>query len=325
MKKLLTISLVLLLTAMTIFASGAKESSGEKTYKIGVSKLLTHPALDAIAQGISDYMATTDIAYEIREENANGDISTCASIAALFKEEKVDVAVGIATPTSQAIFNALPNTLQVYSSVTDPVSAGLTDNDLVCGVSDMVPVATHLELILKLTNAKAIGMVYTSSEANGISLMEAMKAACDRANVKLVTVAVSNSAEVRVAAQSIIDRVDAMYVATDNTVVSAITALSDVCIGAKVPLFSADTTSSFDTDVLLAGGFDYYKSGLLTGQLIEKVIKGTKPTDIGMTLLDEASLELYINLDVASKLGISIPEDMKTNASYIIQDGKNIK
>lgn len=325
MKKLLTISLVLLLTAMTIFASGAKESSGEKTYKIGVSKLLTHPALDAIAQGISDYMATTDIAYEIREENANGDISTCASIAALFKEEKVDVAVGIATPTAQAIFNALPNTLQVYSSVTDPVSAGLTDNDLVCGVSDMVPVATHLELILKLTNAKAIGMVYTSSEANGISLMEAMKAACDSSNVKLVTVAVSNSAEVRVAAQSIIDRVDAMYVATDNTVVSAITALSDVCIGAKVPLFSADTTSSFDTDVLLAGGFDYYKSGLLTGQLIEKVIKGTKPTDIGMTLLDEASLELYINLDVASKLGISIPEDMKTNASYIIQDGKNIK
>lgn len=116
-----------------------------------------------------------------------------------------------------------------------------------------------------------------------------------------------------------------MYVATDNTVISAITALSDVCIAAKVPLFSADTTSSFDTDVLLAGGFDYYKSGLLTGQLIEKVIKGTKPTEIGMTLLDEASLELYINLDVADKLGITIPEDMKANAAYLIKDGKNIK
>ncbi|MDD7255462.1 ABC transporter substrate-binding protein [Bullifex porci] len=325
MKKLLTIALLILLTVSTIFASGAKEETGPKTYKIGVSKLLTHPALDAIAQGISDYMATTDIPYEIKEENANGDISTCASIAALFKEEKVDVAVGIATPTAQAIFNALPNTLQVYSSVTDPVSAGLTGNDLVCGVSDMVPVATHLELIEKLTGSKTVGMVYTSSEANGISLMEAMKAAAEAAGVKLITVAVANSAEVRVAAQSIIDRVDAMYVATDNTVISAITALSDVCIAAKVPLFSADTTSSFDTDVLLAGGFDYYKSGLLTGQLIEKVIKGTKPTEIGMTLLDEASLELYINLDVADKLGITIPEDMKANAAYLIKDGKNIK
>ena len=162
MKKLLTIALLILLTVSTIFASGTKEETGPKTYKIGVSKLLTHPALDAIAQGISDYMATTDIPYEIKEENANGDISTCASIAALFKEEKVDVAVGIATPTAQAIFNALPNTLQVYSSVTDPVAAGLTGNDLVCGVSDMVPVATHLELIEKLTGAKTVGMVYTS-------------------------------------------------------------------------------------------------------------------------------------------------------------------
>ena len=92
-----------------------------------------------------------------------------------------------------------------------------------------------------------MGMVYTSSEANGITLMEAFKAACEEKGVSLVTVAVSNSAEVRVAAQSIIDRVDAMYVATDNTVVSAITALSDVCMSKKVPLFSADTTSSFDT------------------------------------------------------------------------------
>lgn len=325
MKKLLTIALITILALSTVFASGAKEDNGVKKYKIGVSKLLTHPALDAIAQGISDYLATTDLNYEIREENANGDISTCASIAALFKEEKVDVAVGIATPTAQAIFNALPNTLQVYSSVTDPVSAGLTDNDLVCGVSDMVPVNTHLELITKLTGAKSVGMVYTSSEANGIILMEAMQSACDAKGIKLVTVAVSTSAEVRVAAQSIIDRVDAVYVATDNTVVSAITALSDVCAQAKKPLFSADTTSSFDTDVLLAGGFDYYKSGLLTGQLIERVIKGEKPTDIGMTLLDEASLELYINLDVAEKLGIAISDDMIKNAAYVIKDGKNTK
>ena len=78
-------------------------------------------------------------------------------------------------------------------------------------------------------------------------------------------------------------------------------------------------------DVLLAGGFDYYKSGLLTGQLIERVIKGEKPTDIGMTLLDEASLELYINLDVAEKLGIAISDDMIKNAAYVIKDGKNTK
>ncbi len=322
MKKLLTLTAILLIASSLIFASGAKEASGEAQYKIGVSKLLTHPALDSIAQGISDYLATTDLSYTIREENANGDISTCASIAALFKEEKVDIAVGIATPTAQAIFNALPTTYQVYSSVTDPVSAGLTGSEYVCGVSDMVPVESHLELIESITGAKKIGMVYTSSEANGITLMEAFRDACNAKGVELVTVAVSNSAEVRVAAQSIIDRVDAMYVATDNTVVSAITALSDVCMSKKVPLFSADTTSSFDTEVLLAGGFDYYKSGLLTGELIEKVLKGTAPSEIGINYLDVKSLELYVNLDVAAKLGLEIPSDITSTAAYVIKGGK---
>ncbi|MGN0907096.1 MAG: ABC transporter substrate-binding protein [Bullifex sp.] len=322
MKKLLIISSILILASSLIFAAGAAETSASKGYKIGVSKLLTHPALDSIAKGISDYLAATDLEYTIREENANGDISTCASIAALFKEEKVDVAVGIATPTAQAIFNTLPTTYQVYSSVTDPVSAGLTGSEYVCGVSDMVPVESHLELIERITGAKRIGMVYTSSEANGITLMEAFADACDKKGVELVTVAVSNSAEVRVAAQSIIDRVDAMYVATDNTVVSAITALSDVCMSKKVPLFSADTTSSFDTEVLLAGGFDYYKSGLLTGELIEKVLKGTSPSEIGINYLDVKSLELYINLDVAAKLGLEIPADITASAAYVIKDGK---
>ena len=85
------------------------------------------------------------------------------------------------------------------------------------------------------------------------------------------------------------------------------------------------SSKKFSRSVLLAGGFDYYKSGLLTGQLIERVIKGEKPTDIGMTLLDEASLELYINLDVAEKLGIAISDDMIKNAAYVIKDGKNTK
>lgn len=327
MKKLLFIFLSLLL-ATSLFAQPAHENtdSTEKTYVIGISQLLPHPALDSIAQGIEDYLATTDLNYRIHLENANGDISTAASIARLFKDEGVDIATGIATPTAQALATALPDTPQVFATVTDPVAAGLTGegNENICGVSDMVPVATHLDLIEEMTGAKRIGMIYTSSEANGIVLMEAMKAACEAKGVELVTVAVSNSAEVKVAAESIIDRIDAMYIATDNTVISAITAVSDVCINNGIPLFSADTTSSFDTDVFFAGGFDYYKSGLLTGELIAQVLKGTAPEEIGTQYLDAKSLEIYINLDVAERLGIEIPEDILSSATYVIKDGVNI-
>lgn len=328
MKKLLFTLLTAALLTASLFAQPARETAdeGDKTYVIGISQLLPHPALDSIAEGIEDYLSTTDLNYRIHLENANGDISTAASIARLFKDEKVDIATGIATPTAQALATALADTPQVFATVTDPDAAGLTGegNENICGVSDMVPVATHLEIIEEMTGAGSIGMIYTSSEANGIVLMEAMKAACDAAGVNLVTVAVSNSAEVKVAAESIIDRIDAMYVATDNTVISAITAVSDVCLANGIPLFSADTTSSFGTDVLFAGGFDYYKSGLLTGQLIEQVLKGTAPSEIGTQYLDAASLEIYINLDVAEVLGIEIPESILSSATYVIKDGVDI-
>lgn len=322
MKKL-TLFLTVLMIASLLFAQGSAEAKND-TVKIGISKLLAHPALDAIEQGIKDHMATTDIKYTIHSENANGEISTCASIARLFKDEKVDIAIGIATPTAQALANALPDTLQVFATVTDPVSAGLTGpgNENICGVSDMVPVEAHLSLLNQITGCKKVGMIYTSGEANGIVLMEAAKAAAGKLGLELVTVAISNSSEAKMAAQSIVDRIDAMYVATDNTVISAINGVAEVCTKAGVGLFSADTTSSFDTEVLIAGGFDYYKSGILTAKLVEKVIKGTKPVDIGTQYLDTDSLEIYLNQDVADKIGIKFSDDLVKSAKYYVKGGK---
>ena len=205
----------------------------------------------------------------------------------------------------------------IYSSVTDVKAAGLDELPNVCGVSDQVPAAEHYRLIEEITGAERIGMVYTSGEANGISAMEQMAAICRENGTELVTASVSNSAEVRMAALSIIDRVDAMYVAIDNTVVSAIASLSDVCSDASVPLFSADVTSAEGTEVLLAGGFDYYASGRLTGEIVKRLINGESCEDIGTEYLTD--LELYVNLAAAGKLGLDIPEDILGRAKYIIE------
>ena len=317
MRKLL-LSIILIISIIApVSAEGAQEDG---TLRIGISKLISHPALDAIERGISDYLEDEGIDADIEVQNANGEISTAASIAQLFRTEGKDIVVGIATPTAQALANTFSDRPVVFATVTDPEAAGLSGLGNVCGTSDMVPIEEHLRLIEEVTGAERIGMVYTSAEANGITLMEAMKAACEERGIELIAASVSNSSEVRMAAQSIIDRVDAVYVSTDNTVISAIPALSDVAKEAGVPLFSADTTSSFGTDVLLAGGFDYYQSGRLTGEVIERLLKGESAKDIGTLYLE--SLEIYINLDVAKELGITIPEDLILSAAFVIEDGK---
>lgn len=324
--KRIIITLFVLLSTFSSFSEGVREDyAHNKVYKIGISKLLAHPALDAIEEGIKDYLDSTGYAFEYDVQNANGEVTAASQIAQVFKDEGTDLNIGIATPTAQALANVCVDTPLIYSSVTNPTAAGLVGKGMenIAGVSDMVPVAAHLSLIMQIVpELESLGMVYTSGEANGIVLMEAMKAAAEDEGVRLITASVANSSEVRMAAESIIDRVDAVYVATDNTVISAITALSDVCMAHRIPLFSADTTSSYGTDVLLAGGFDYYASGLLTGEIVERYLEGENLEDIGVVYLDQESLEIYLNMDVASALGLTIPESIADSAAIVVSGGR---
>lgn len=312
MRKILLLSLLLI----SSFSLSAQASAESDDLKIGISKLMAHPALDDIERGIIDYLEENGVNAEYDLQNANGDISTAASIANVFRTEGVDIAIGIATPAAQALANAFEDIPVVFATVTDVEAAGLSGLDNVAGTSDEVPIKEHFSLIEQLTGAEAIGMIYTSGEANGIASMERMKAVCEENGVSFISASVANSSEVRMAALSIIDRVDAMYVATDNTVISAISSLSEVCTEASVPLFSADTTSSFGTDVLVAGGFNYYQSGRQTGEIVLRILNGESPSEIGTEYLED--LDLYINTSVASRLGIEIPADMLENAAYVV-------
>lgn len=332
MKKTVASLIVFSLLLSFTFAAGQNESTqngGKKTYKVGISKLLSHPALDAAEQGMIDYLATTDLSISYDKQNAQADISTSATIAQKFKSDKVDIAVGIATPTAQALSNVFADVPVVFSAVTDAVEAGLVANDKgdpssnVTGVSDKNPVESQIKLFVELTGAKTIGNVYSSGEANGVVLMEQAKAACQKLGVKFVEVAISNSAEVKMATQSIIDRVDALYIATDNAVISAFASISDVCEKAGKPLMSSDPSTVEGLDFLVAWGFNYYSIGTATGKLVERILKGENPGTMGVTYLtDPKDFELWFNLDNARKLGINISDALIEDAAVLVKDGK---
>ena len=216
--KRIIITLFVLLSMFSSFSEGVREDYAQKkVYKIGISKLLAHPALDAIEEGIKDYLDSTGYAFEYDVQNANGEVTAASQIAQVFKDEGTDLNIGIATPTAQALANVCVDTPLIYSSVTDPTAAGLVGKGMenIAGVSDMVLVAAHLSLIMQIVpELESLGMVYTSGEANGIVLMEAMKAAAEDEGVDLITASVANSSEVRMAAESIIDRGDQCHYST---------------------------------------------------------------------------------------------------------------
>lgn len=325
MKRIVFVLLTLLLTLSFAGANGKND-----TLTIGISKIVAHPALDAIEQGIVEVVTAEypDAVFDL--QNANGEISTASSIAQKFKAANVNLAVGIATPTAQALVQTITDVPVVFSAVTDPLSAGLVTSldkgeGNVTGISDMTPVYDQIKLLKDVAGISSLGHVYSSGEANAVVLAELAEDACKELGIEFVGTTVTNSAEVKQATQAIANRVDAIYVSTDNTVVSALAALTEAAIEAGIPVFSADFTSVSDGTVFMAWGFDYYKMGLASGKMVVEILKGANTDDMAVRFMtDPSDISLYINLDVADQLGIDVPEDLQEKAVTLIKNGKNI-
>jgi putative tryptophan/tyrosine transport system substrate-binding protein len=332
-KSIVFICILLIFSVSFSYAIGKKEKEIEKEEEvesnvIGISKIVAHPALDAVENGIMDQLKELGYEFEYDLQNANGDINAAASIATKFNSDKVRVAIGIATPTAQALVNTIDDIPIVFSAVTDPVGAGLVSNvDMgegnVTGVSDLTPVKAQIEFLLKVKNVKRLGHVYSSHEANAVALAEIAEQACKDLGIEFVGTTVTNSAEVKQAVQIIIDRVDAIYVSTDNTVVSALSALVEVATDNNVPVMSADPSSAETIGVIAAWGFDYYKMGRATGAMVAEILEGKNPEEIPVRFMtDPSDVDLLINLDVAEALGLTFPDEIIENANKIVKDGE---
>jgi putative tryptophan/tyrosine transport system substrate-binding protein len=181
----------------------------------------------------------------------------------------------------------------------------------------MSPVAEHVALIKEiLPNAKSIGYLYNSGEANSVSLLAVLKTEAEKAGLTVVESAATKSAEVQGAARALVGRADAIYVPTDNTIISALEGAVAVAEEAKLPLFTADT-DSVARGSLAALGFNYYDVGKQTGEIVVRILKGENPGDIGVKVA--AGSDLVINKKAAEKMGVTLPESVVKRATRVVE------
>ncbi len=327
-KRMSLITVVLLTTLATLFAMGSEESKDDGSVKIGIAKIVQHDALDAVEQGIIDVVTEAGFDADFDLQNANGDVNTAAQIANMYKTAKVDVAVGIATPVAISLANTLKDIPVVFGTVTDPVGAGLVSSvdkgeANVTGMSDAIPTAEHITMFAEIAGIKTLGYIYSSNEANSISSLTMVEDACKAIGIELVTQSIANSSEVKQAAESIINRVDGIYLTTDNTVFSALPALVQVFNDAGKPVFSSDVTGALNGGCMIASGFNYYKAGRATGEMVVQILNGESPENIPVRFMTEPTdSDLLFDLDAAKNAGITIPQRYLDQANYIIENGQ---
>ncbi|MDD5486732.1 MAG: ABC transporter substrate-binding protein [Dehalococcoidales bacterium] len=286
-------------------------------YRIGLTQFATHPAADAGRQGFKDALTAAgfeegkDIKYDY--QNPEGDATVEQSIAQKFVNDKVNIIFSFGTRVTQQCVKAAENTdiPVVFCGITDPVEAGLISSfenkpENVTGTSDMIEVDSTIELILQIVpGAKKIGTVYNAGEINSVVLANQFKAACSAQGINVSEKTVSTSAEVKTAAESLVGQVDAIWVGTDNTVISGLEALIKVCEDNKIPLFPSDDPS-IERGGVACLGFDYYDIGYQAGEMAVKILKGTRASDIPAELGKKFSYT--INTTAAERFDVTIPQ-----------------
>lgn len=313
---------LMVVLCLFLAACGSQSSSGDskdgKKLKVGITQIIEHSALDASREGfiaaLKDNGFEDGKTIEIDFQSAQGDPSTVTSIAQKFVSDKKDVILAISTPSAQSIVKATEGTnIPVFfTAITDPLKAKLIDNvekpgKNVTGTSD-----THPESIKSTIGAikeffpesKKVGIIYNSGEANSVVNVENARKALTEIGLEPVEVNASNPTEVKQAAESLLGRVDALYIPKDNTAVAALKSIVKVAQDNKLPMFVGEMDSVRNGG--FAGfGIDYKELGYQTGLLAVKVLKGeAKAGDIPVQFPKE--LRLAVNKEAAANQGIDL-------------------
>lgn len=305
--------------------SKPQAAQDKKVRQVGIVQFVEHGALDAANQGFVDGLASKGFKenenVKFDRQNAQADQSNLQNIAQRFISNKVDLICAIATPAAQTVANQTKDIPIVATAVTDYEQAKLVASNQepkgnVTGTTDMNPVAEQVDLLLQIVpQVKTIGTIYSSSEVNSQTQVELMKKQAAAKGVQVLEATVSTVNDIQQAARSLIGKVDAIYVPTDNILASAMPTLAVVTEEAKLPVICGES-NMVKAGGLATLGVDYYKLGFQTGEMAADILSGkAKPASMSVQALKE--MKVTVNEAQAKKIGIAIPEEILKKAEIV--------
>ena len=327
-------TIAIMMTAAMVMAMaagcGSKESSSsdgdnkEASYKIGIQQFAEHGSLDNCREGFLEGLEEEGIKegdnLTVEVKNAMADTAANAQIADSFVSDNMDLICAIATPSAQSAYNAAmdKDIPVVYTAVTDPVAAELADKDgnpagNVTGTSDTLPVEEQLKMIREMMpDAKTIGILYTTSEANSISAIAIYESLVDKYGFTLEAKGISQTSEIALATDDLLTKVDCITNLTDNTVVASLPTILEKANKKGIPVFGSEI-EQVKIGCLAAEGIDYIQLGKQTGKIAAQILKGEKKaSEIPYEIISEPGF--YVNTKVAENLGIEVPSDLADSA-----------
>ena len=282
MKKIIAIALTLVMLGSMVVLGGCSQTMGK--YKIGICQLVEHEALDAATEGFKDALieklGEEKVAFDF--QNAQNDTNTCSTIINQFVSSNVDLIMANATPALQAAAAATGDIPILGTSVTEyGVALGIDNFDgvvggNVSGTSDLAPLDEQVDMLLEwFPDAKKVGLLYCSAEANSQYQVDEVKKFLEEKNVKAEMYPFNDSNDLQAVCDKAASNSDVIYVPTDNTVAANTGIINSVCMDKKVPVIAGEVGACAGCGVATLS-ISYYDLGYKTGEMAAEILSGEK-------------------------------------------------
>ncbi|MEK5039432.1 ABC transporter substrate-binding protein [Sporosarcina sp. FSL K6-3457] len=315
-------SAVLLLTACSSGDNNEASSyvGNDKKYTVGVTQIVEHPSLNAAFEGFKQALADAGLDVDYQVQNAQNDNSANITIASNLVNSGVDLIFANSTSSAQAVASETQEIPIVFTSVTDAVGAQLVDSlekpgGNVTGTIDLHPdvIPLTMKFLKEQLEAKNIGVVFNAGEQNARVQIDKVKELAKEMDLNIIEAAVATSADVKQAVDSLIGKVDSLYIIKDNTVVSALESVTSAAFDNKLPMMVGEL-DSVKRGGLAAYGFSYHDLGYETGQMAVKILTGeSKPAELPVQVTK--NLKFVVNEETASAIGLDIKEEWQAEIS----------
>lgn len=313
MKKLVSL---LLIVTMCLSLVGCGDASSSKVYNIGICQLVQHDALDAATEGfqtaIKDELGEDAVKFDL--QNAQGDSATCSTIVNGFVSNNVDLIMANATPALQAA-QAGTNSIPILgTSVTEyGVALGISDfngtvGTNISGTSDLAPLDQQAAMFKELLpDAKNIGLVYCTAEANSQYQVDTVQAELEKLGYTCKQYGFSDSNDLSSVATAAADESDAIYVPTDNTVAANTSIIDNICRPAGIPIIAGEEGICQGCGIATLS-ISYYDLGYATGKMAVKVLKGESKIE-EMPIEYAPQFTKKYNKAICDELGITVSDE----------------
>lgn len=297
--------------ALVAPATAPVSVSAQETINIGILQSMEHSSLNENVRGIVDGLEEAGYVdgenIEINIQNANGQTSNMQSISEQLVRDN-DYIFAIATPAVQALANVTQDIPIFFTSVADPLGAGVVDSfeepgANITGTTNIGPIPEQIELMMATyPEVKTVGVLYNAGEVNAQYQVDTFEEILGEKGLEMVTQTIATTNDIASSMGNLIPEVDVILLPTDNTVASSMGLVGEMAKEANLGIFGGSNDMIAENG-LASYGLDYYELGKQTARMMVRAHEeGLNPSE--MPVEKAEVLELIVNEDYAEALGL---------------------